>query len=89
MRAGLAAVAMIGVLGASIPAFAQTDGVRTPPRITVTPRQPAADPYPKPGAASPGPGFVRDCVGWLEPEDRPSGTVIVPRQSCGWVCGRS
>jgi hypothetical protein len=35
----------------------------------------------------PGPGFVRDCVGWLEPEWRPSGTVIVPRRRCAWVRG--
>jgi hypothetical protein len=35
----------------------------------------------------PGPGFVRDCVGWLEPEWRPSGTVIVPRRRCAWVPG--
>ena len=35
----------------------------------------------------PGPGFVRDCVGWLEPEWRLSGTVIVPRRRCAWVRG--
>jgi hypothetical protein len=35
----------------------------------------------------PGPGYVRDCVGWLEPEARLSGTVIVPRRRCVWVRG--
>ena len=29
----------------------------------------------------------RDCVSWLEPEWRPSGTVIMPRLRCWWVQG--
>jgi hypothetical protein len=32
----------------------------------------------------PGPRSVRQCVSWLEPEYRPSGTVIVPRMHCWW-----
>jgi hypothetical protein len=32
----------------------------------------------------PGPNSVRQCVSWLEPEYRPSGTVIVPRMHCWW-----
>jgi hypothetical protein len=32
----------------------------------------------------PGPNSVRQCKAWLEPEYRPSGTVIVPRMSCWW-----
>jgi hypothetical protein len=61
--------------------------VRT--RVYVYPsRQPAAWDYPRPGDVSwPGPGAVRDCVSWLEPEYRPSGTVIVPRMRCAWVRG--
>jgi hypothetical protein len=35
----------------------------------------------------PGPNAKRDCVSWLEPEWRPSGTVIVPRLRCWWVRG--
>ena len=91
MRAGfLTAVAIIGVVGGPLTALAQSDTPRrSPPRIIITPRQPAADPYPKPGAAFPGPGYVRDCVAWLEQDPRPSGTVIVPRQSCRWVRGRA
>ena len=86
----LTAVAVIGVVGGPLTALAQSDTPRrSPPRIIITPRQSAADPYPKPGAAFPGPGHVRDCVAWLEPEARPSGTVIVPRQSCHWVRGRA
>jgi hypothetical protein len=46
------------------------------------------DEFPRPYPYDwPGPGFVRDCVGWLEPEWRPSGTVIVPRRRCAWVPG--
>jgi len=91
MRAVVMAVlATAGLLGSPVTAFAQTDSVRrSPPRIIITPRQPAADPYPKPGGAFPGPGYVRDCVAWLEQDPRPSGTVIVPRQSCRWVRGRA
>jgi hypothetical protein len=62
---------------------------RAPPRIIVRPPQPSATPFPLPGAAYPGPGYVRDCTSWLEQDPRPSGTVIVPRMSCSWVRGRA
>jgi hypothetical protein len=67
----------------------QTQRRRSRTRIEVYPeRPPAALPYPRRGDVSwPGPGAVRDCVFRLEPEYRPSGTVIVPRQSCWWVRG--
>jgi hypothetical protein len=52
---------------------------RSPLEFNVFPRP---EPYDWPG-----PGFVRDCVGWLEPEWRLSGTVIVPRRRCAWVPG--
>ncbi len=59
---------------------------RAPPRVIVTPRQPAASLYPSPYPyAYPGPGYARACTSWLEPEARPSGTVIVPRMRCQWV----
>ena len=35
----------------------------------------------------PGPDAVRQCTAWLEPEYRPSGTVIVPRMHCWWARG--
>ena len=91
MRAGLmAAVALTGVFSSPLAALAQSNAPRgNPPRVIITPRQPYATPYPLPGAAYPGPGYVRDCVGWYEQEARPSGTVIVPRMNCGWVRGRS
>ena len=59
--------------------------VRPPPAVG---RSPYFDEFPRPYPYDwPGPGFVRDCVGWLEPEGRPSGTVIVPRRRCAWVPG--
>jgi hypothetical protein len=100
--AAMTVVAMLGLCGstpllaqsatqpsAAASARAQADPPRRTPRITVTPRQPTATPYPLPGAAFPGPGYVRDCVSWLEQDPRPSGTVIVPRMSCSWVRGRA
>ena len=75
---------------AAASALAQADPPRrVPPRIIVTPRRPGATPYPLPGAAYPGPGYVRDCVAWYEQDPRPSGTVIVPRMRCAWVRGRA
>lgn len=50
---------------------------RAPARIIVTPRR----------YSYPGPGAVRQCTSWLEPDYRPSGTVIVPRMRCWWVAG--
>jgi hypothetical protein len=96
MRATLVmAVAMLGLAG-TVPAGAQSSGIelaqadqRRPPRVIITPRQIPANPYPSPGAAFPGPGYVRDCVAFYVEDPRPSGTVIVPRQSCRWVRGRA
>jgi hypothetical protein len=59
-------------------AFAQTGGGRPPLRVRVRPRieiRPGPQPY------------HRDCVSWLQPEYRPSGTVIVPQLRCRWVRG--
>src|SRR5688572_11202247 len=99
MRAALfMAVVMLG-LAANGPAAAQSPGAsalaqadpprRAPPRVIIRPQGPAADPYPSRGAAFPGPGYVRDCVAFYVEDPRPSGTVIVPRQSCRWVRGQS
>jgi hypothetical protein len=46
-------------------------------RIIVTPRR----------YSYPGPGAVRQCTSWLQPEYRPSGTVIVPQMRCWWEPG--
>jgi hypothetical protein len=35
----------------------------------------------------PGPNAVRQCMAWLAPEFRPSGTVIVPKMHCWWERG--
>ena len=67
-------------------------------RITVYPRRsgipivgrsgPRIDVYPRPYPYEwPGPGATRECVGWLAPEARPSGTVIVPHRRCVWRAG--
>lgn len=72
---------------AAASALAQAPKVRrAPPRVIITPRRPAASIYPSPYPyAYPGPGYARTCTSWLEPEARPSGTVIVPRMHCWWV----
>ncbi len=98
MRAGLIAAAVLALSGLEVSAQAVSppDGMsaqaqsvqsrRAPPRVIVTPRQPAASLYPSPYPyAYPGPGYARACTSWLEPEARPSGTVIVPRMRCQWV----
>jgi hypothetical protein len=49
------------------------------------PRRPPARIVVRPLARThPGPNSVRQCVSWLEPEYRLSGTVIVPRMHCWW-----
>jgi hypothetical protein len=35
----------------------------------------------------PGPNAVRQCVSWLQPEYRPSGTVVTPQMRCRWQRG--
>jgi len=35
----------------------------------------------------PGPNAVRECVAWLAPQYRSSGTVIVPHTRCWWQRG--
>ena len=67
-------------------------------RIVVTPRVPYEqsigrsgnrfDVFPRPYRYEwPGPNAQRDCVSWLQPEYRLTGTVIVPRLRCRWVPG--
>jgi hypothetical protein len=35
----------------------------------------------------PGRNAVRQCVSWLQPEYRPSGTVVTPQMRCWWERG--
>jgi hypothetical protein len=71
---------------------------RARPRITVHPRRledgsigrsgNRFDEFPRPYRYEwPGPNAHRECIGWLEPEYRVTGTVIVPRRRCRWVPG--
>jgi hypothetical protein len=90
-----AAQASAGVSKSALAARAQaaTRPARPRTRIRVTPAYPYrtySTDYPVPYRAEyPGPGFVRQCVSWLAPENRASGPVIVPRMRCRWTPGVS
>jgi hypothetical protein len=64
---------------------------RAPTRIRVTPvlrYRLDSTPYPRTDFLGyPGPNAVRQCVSWLAPEYRPSGTVITPHMRCWWERG--
>jgi predicted small secreted protein len=64
---------------------------RAPTRIRVTPvlrYRLDSTPYPRTdNLGYPGPNAVRQCVSWLAPEYRPSGTVITPHMRCWWERG--
>jgi hypothetical protein len=87
-----------GELSAVSDLSSQRRARRSSTRITVYPRQygiptvgrsgPRIDVYPRPYPYEwPGPGATRECVGWLAPQARPSGTVIVPQRRCWWRLG--
>ena len=67
-------------------AFAQARRPRA--RVRVAPAYPYrlfSTTYPVPYKYEyPGPGAVRQCTSWLAPENRASGTVIVPQMRCWW-----
>ena len=71
---------------AYVPAQFRPRRART--RIRVMPAYPYrlySTDYPVPYKyESPGPGAVRECTSWLAPENRASGSVIVPRMRCWW-----
>ena len=64
---------------------------RAPTRIIVQPNlryRLDSTPYPRTdNLGFPGRNAVRQCVSWLAPEHRPSGTVVVPRMRCWWERG--
>lgn len=80
-----------GVAPLEISAQRADPAVRARPRarLRVYPRYPYrtySSPYPLAYEIEyPGPGFVRECASRLVPENRPSGTVIVPRMRCWWA----
>jgi hypothetical protein len=57
---------------------------RPPPRVRVYPRYQSDGVYPR---YYPGRNAVRDCTATYVQENRPSGTVIVPRMNCFWRRG--
>jgi hypothetical protein len=64
---------------------------RAPTRITVQPTvryRLDSTPYPRTdNLGYPGRNAVRQCEAWLQPENRPSGTVLVPYRRCWWQPG--
>jgi len=64
---------------------------RAPARITVRPilrERLDSTEFPRSDYLGyPGPNAVRQCVSWLQPEYRPSGTVVTPQMRCWWQRG--
>jgi hypothetical protein len=78
------AIVMLGpvICGAFVTRPAAAQDTAVPPRA-----HPPARIRVNPLAPYPGPNAVRQCDFWLATENRPSGTVIVPRQHCWWERG--
>ena len=78
-RKAAGAIALMLMLGAVVPVFAQPtsadDGAapRRRTRIVIHPR-----------SLEPGPNAKRYCRAWLAVENRPSGQVITPQKECWW-----
>jgi hypothetical protein len=95
--AKVAATAVLALMGFGqwlpAPAAAQTSGAveTSAPADTTAPNR--ARPHPPvrirvhPLTQTLGPDAVRQCHAWVEPEYRPSGTVIVPKMHCWWERG--
>jgi hypothetical protein len=80
-------IAALGlVTGALQPAFGRDNGAAAS-SLAQAAHQPARIRVHPLGVTRPGPNAVRQCFAWLEPEYRPSGTVIVPRMHCWWQPG--
>jgi hypothetical protein len=73
------------------PAPKQKAQKRAPTRVIVRPilrnRHDATE-FPRTdNLGYPGPNAVRQCVSWLQPEYRLSGTVVTPQMRCWWQRG--
>jgi hypothetical protein len=73
------------------PAPKQKAQKRAPTRVIVRPllrnRHDATE-FPRTdNLGYPGPNAVRQCVSWLQPEYRLSGTVVTPQMRCWWERG--
>jgi hypothetical protein len=83
------ALAFLGLVISPLPRALGQERAAAPTRLAQADVEPQRRPIPRirvhPAAQThPGPNSVRQCVSWLEPEYRPSGTVIVPRMRCWW-----
>jgi hypothetical protein len=87
-RAAVVGTAMLALAGLGLwlpaPAVAQQSGDSAAPRRAHPPARIRVHPL---AQSYPGPDAVRQCVAWIAPEYRPSGTVIVPRMHCWWERG--
>jgi hypothetical protein len=63
---------------------AQPTPRRARPRVRIYRNDDERGVYPR---YNPGPNAVRECTSTLVQENRPSGTVIVPRMNCYWRPG--
>ena len=89
MRSNLAAaaIAILGLAAGQIPPAFARDGRAAAANFAQATRPPARIRVRPLGVAHPGPNAVRQCFAWIEPDHRPSGTVIVPRMHCWWEGG--
>ena len=73
------------------PAKRKAPQQRAPTRVTVRPvlrnRHDATEFPRSDNLGYPGPNAVRQCVSWLQPEYRLSGTVVTPQMRCWWQRG--
>ena len=100
---GIVAAALVLGFAAGTDAQTQDRGVRpapkqkvyvqkrAPARITVRPvlrERLDSTEFPRSdNLGYPGPNAVRQCVSWLQPEYRLSGTVVTPQMRCWWQRG--
>ena len=91
-KAGLAMVAAMLAAGFASSAAADParSGLTAPPdEVSAQQRRPRTRIVVRPEQylSHPGPNAVRQCVSWLQPENRPSGPVVTPQMRCWWVRG--
>jgi len=97
----VAAALLLGVANADAQTFDRDRVVRPAPKPKVQKRAPTrvivrpvlrerldSTEFPRSDYLGyPGPNAVRQCVSWLQPEYRPSGTVVTPQMRCWWQRG--